>query len=206
MREGFSKGGNHHSGKASGDEAADGGDAERSAGAAGKRQAVAVQTRHHCRSFAWDVDQNGGGRAAVLRTVIDACEHDERCGRVKRIRDGKEHRHGGHGAHAWQYSDKRTQSHADEAVKQVRPSDSVLKADKEVVQKIHGLSASSQKNVGHIGTISPSPPTKSNAESVVRITAEITASRRRKSGCAQEAAITIKLMESTKPSVRSVAA
>ena len=98
---------------------------------------VAVQTRHDCRSFAWDVDQNGGGRAAVLRAVIDACEHDERSGRVKRIRDGKEHRHGGHRSHAWQYSDKRTQSHADEAVKQVRPGDGVLKADKEVVQKIH---------------------------------------------------------------------
>ena len=61
---------------AAGEERADRGDAERRAGAALPRHLVAVDGGDDGRRFARDVDQDRGGRAAVLRAVIDAGQHD----------------------------------------------------------------------------------------------------------------------------------
>ena len=43
-----------------------------------KRHLVAVERGHHRGGLARKLDQDGGGRAAVLRAVIDAGEHDQR--------------------------------------------------------------------------------------------------------------------------------
>ena len=70
--------GDHQRGDAAGDERADGGDAERRPGAALARHLMAVERGDDRRRFARDVDQDRGGRAAVLRAVIDAGQHDQR--------------------------------------------------------------------------------------------------------------------------------
>ena len=53
-------------------------DRERDAGAALSRHLIAVDRGDGRRGLAGHVDENGGGRAAILSAVIDAGEHDER--------------------------------------------------------------------------------------------------------------------------------
>jgi hypothetical protein len=49
------------------------------------RHLVAVDRGDGGRGFTGHVDEDGGGRAAILRTVIDAGEHDEGGNRVEPI-------------------------------------------------------------------------------------------------------------------------
>ena len=58
--------------------------AERRAGAALLRHLVAVERGDDRGHLARDVHQDRRGRAAVLRAVVDAGEHDERAGRLER--------------------------------------------------------------------------------------------------------------------------
>ena len=64
------------------EERADGGDAEGGPGAPLLRHLVPVERRDDRGHLAGDVHEDGGGRAAVLRAVVDAGEHDERAGRL----------------------------------------------------------------------------------------------------------------------------
>ena len=59
-----------------GDERGDGGDRQRRAGAALLRHLVAVDAGDDRRGFARHVDEDRGGRAAILRAVEDAGQHD----------------------------------------------------------------------------------------------------------------------------------
>ena len=75
--------GDEEGGDAAGEERAERRDAECDAGAALLGHLVAVEGGDDSRRLAGNVDQNSGRRAAVLRAVIDAGEHDERAGGVK---------------------------------------------------------------------------------------------------------------------------
>src|SRR5262249_13202246 len=66
----------HHP-RGRGKDRAEGGDGERRPRAALPRHLIAVDAGHHRGGLARQVDQDGGGRAAVLRAVIDAGEHDQ---------------------------------------------------------------------------------------------------------------------------------
>ena len=65
-----------------GDERGDRGDAERRARAALARHLVAVDAGDDRGRLAGHVEQDRGGRAAVLGAVVDAGEHDDRARRV----------------------------------------------------------------------------------------------------------------------------
>jgi hypothetical protein len=104
---------------AAGKERAQAGRRQRRPGPALARHLVAVDHGHHRRRFARQVDQNGGGRAAVLRAVVDAGQHDQRGHRRQRIGGWQQHGDGGHRADAGQHADQRAQQAADEGVHQV---------------------------------------------------------------------------------------
>ena len=70
--------GEHQDAESAGDPGADRGDAERRAGAALLRHGIAVDAGHHRGGFARDAHQDRGGRAAILRAVVDAGEHHDR--------------------------------------------------------------------------------------------------------------------------------
>ena len=92
------------------------GGGERRAGAALARHLVAVDGGDGGRGFARHVDQDGGGRAAILRAVIDAGEHDQRGHRIAELEgDRQQHGDGGGGADAGQHADQRAEQHADQA-------------------------------------------------------------------------------------------
>jgi hypothetical protein len=76
---------------------------------------VAVERGHHRGRFTRDVDQDRGGRAAVLRAVIDAGEHDQRADRRQPEGDRQQHRDGGERADAGQHADQRADQRADQA-------------------------------------------------------------------------------------------
>ena len=107
--------GDHQGGDAAREERADGGDAERHAGAALLGHLVAVQRGDHRRRLAGDVDQDGGGGAAVLRAVVDAGQHDQRADRIDAEGDRQQHGDGGDRPHAGQHADQRADQAADEA-------------------------------------------------------------------------------------------
>ena len=90
-----------------GEERADGRDRERRPGAALARHLIAVDAGHDRGGLARQVDQDGGGRAAVLRAVIDAGEHDQRADRRHAVGDRQQHRDGGERADARQHADQR---------------------------------------------------------------------------------------------------
>ncbi len=99
-----------------GEERAHRGNAERRSGASLPRHLMAVDGGDDGRSLARDVDQDGGGRAAVLGAVVDAGEQDQRRFRHQRERDRQQHRHCGHRADAGQHADDGAEQHADEAI------------------------------------------------------------------------------------------
>ena len=75
--------GEHDHREGAGNPRADGGDAQRRARAALLRHGVAIDAGHHRGGFAGNAHQDRGGRAAVLRAVIDAGEHHDRLGGVE---------------------------------------------------------------------------------------------------------------------------
>ena len=77
-----------------GEERAERRDRERRAGAALARHLVAVDAGDHRGGFARQVDQNGRGRAAVLRAVEDAGEHDQSRHRLEVEGERQQHRDG----------------------------------------------------------------------------------------------------------------
>ena len=102
-----------------GEERADGRDAERHAGAALPGHLVAVERRDDRGRLAGDVDQDRRGRAAVLRAVIDAGEHDERAGRIEAEGDRQQHRDGRDRPDARQHADQRADEAAEEGEAEV---------------------------------------------------------------------------------------
>ncbi len=121
---------------AAGDERADGGDAERDAGAALLGHLVAVERRHHRGGLAGDVDQDGRGRAAVLGAVVDAGQHDERAGRIDAEGDRQQHGDGGDRADARQHADQGADQAAQEAERQVLERQRDRHPQRQVVEEI----------------------------------------------------------------------
>ena len=102
-----------------GDERADRGDAQGHAAAALEGHLVAVEGGHHRGRLARHVDQHRGKRAAVLRAVIEAGEHDDGGGGARAEGERQEQRDRRRGADARQHADDLPQQHAEEAHQQV---------------------------------------------------------------------------------------
>ena len=120
-----------------GEERADGRDRERRTGAALARHLVAVETGHHRGSFTRQVDQDGGRRAAVLRAVVDAGQHDQRGGRRQVEGDRQQHGDGRHRPDARQHADQGADHAAQQRVEQVLEGDGDAQAERQIVQQVH---------------------------------------------------------------------
>ena len=112
---------------------------QRLAGLASSRHLVAVDAGHHRRGFSRQVDEDRGGRAPVLRTVVDAGEHDQRRHRRKRVRDRQQHRDCRHRADARQHADQRAEQHAEEAIEDVLERERDGQAEAEIAEEFHSL-------------------------------------------------------------------
>ena len=126
---------------AAGEEGTERGDGQRGPGAALARHLIAVETRHHRRRLAGEVHQDGGGRAAVLRAVVDSGEQDQGGHRRQREGRGQQHGYGGNRADSRQHSDQRAERHAEQAVEQILQCKRDAEAQREVVQEVHGASS-----------------------------------------------------------------
>jgi hypothetical protein len=104
---------------AAGEERTQRGNAERGSRASPTRHLVAVDGGHDRGRFARDVDQDGGGRAAVLGAVIDAGEQDQGRLRLQGERDRQQHGHRRDRTDAGQHADDGAEENADEAVSDV---------------------------------------------------------------------------------------
>ena len=104
-----------HGRDAAGEERADRRDAERDAGPALARHLVAVEHGDDRGRLARDVDQDRRRRAAVLRAVVDAGEHDQRADRIEAEGDRQQDGDGGDRPDAGQHADQRADQAADEA-------------------------------------------------------------------------------------------
>ncbi len=109
----------HHRRDRTGDKRGNRCDRQRRSGAALLRHLMAVQAGHDRRRFARDVDQDGGGRAAVLRAVENTGQHDQRRGRRQRERERQQDRDGGDRCNAGQHADKRADQRAEKAEAEV---------------------------------------------------------------------------------------
>src|SRR5262249_5967206 len=117
-------------------ERADRGDGERGPGAALPRHLVAVEAGNDGGGFTWDVDQHRGGRAAVLRTVVNAREHDQRADRRQAKGDRQQHRNGGDRADAGQNADQSSNESAKAAAQDIEWIGRDVEAQPEVREKI----------------------------------------------------------------------
>ncbi len=124
-----------------GEERADGGGGERRARTALTRHLVAVERGDDGRTLARQVDEDRRGRAAILRAVIDAGEHDERGFGRQAEGQRQEHGDGGDGSEARQHADGRAEQDAEEAVEQVDRAERGVDAQQKVGEQIgHALS------------------------------------------------------------------
>ena len=120
-----------------GEERADGRDRQCRAGAPIARHLVAVETGHHRRRFARQVDQDRGRRAAVGGAVVDAGQHDQRGGRRQVEGDRQQHGDGRHRPDAGQNADQRAEHAAQQRIGQVLEGDGDAQAEREIVQQFH---------------------------------------------------------------------
>ena len=127
-----------HGRDAAGEERAERRDAERLARLALARHLVAVEAGHHRGDLPGQVHQDRRGRAAVLRAVVDAGQHDERGHRRQHEGRRQQHRDGRDRADAGQHADQRAEEHADEAVEDVVPVQGDAEAQHQVVEEFHG--------------------------------------------------------------------
>jgi hypothetical protein len=102
-----------------GDPGTDRGDAQRGAGPALFGHGVAVDTGHHRRGLAGNAHQDRGGRAAILRAVIDAGQHDDRLRGVEPEGDRQKNRDARQGANARQHADQSPDQAAEKGVPEI---------------------------------------------------------------------------------------
>ena len=127
------------------------GGGQRRAGAALARHLVAVDRGHDRRRFARHVDQDRRRRAAVLRAVVDAGQHDQRRRGVERVGRRQQHRDRRHRADARQHADQRAEQAAEERVEQVLQREGDAEADAEVVKQVHAGPLWLSRCVGVVG-------------------------------------------------------
>jgi hypothetical protein len=105
-----------------GDERADRCDTQRGSGTALLCHGVAVDTGHHRGGLAWNAHQDRGGRAAVLRAVVDASQHDDRFGGVEAECHRQQNADAGERPDAGQHADQGADHAAEKSIEQhVRP-------------------------------------------------------------------------------------
>ena len=90
------------------------------AGAPLQGHLVAVDAGHDGARLAGHADEHGGERAAVLRAVIDAGEHDDGGGRARAVGQRQEQGDGGRRSDARQHADHLAEQHAGEAHGEMR--------------------------------------------------------------------------------------
>ena len=167
-----------HGRDAAGEERADRGDGERRAGAALLGHLVAVEAGDHRRRFTWDVDQDRRGRAAVLRAVVDAGEHDERADRRQAEGDRQQHGDGGERADARQHADQRADQRTDQAQEDVGRRDGHAHAEPEICnQVIHGAFSPITRTGAKAGTAGSSHRETGRSRMPSRRSATISVSR-----------------------------
>ncbi len=124
-------------GDASGEEGAERRGRERRAGLPLTRHLVAVEAGHRGRGLARHVEQDRRRRAAVLRAVVDAGEHDQRRNRLQRVRGRQQHGDGRHRADPRQHADQRAQQRPDERVDQVDRRQRDRETQRQVMEDLH---------------------------------------------------------------------
>ncbi len=115
------EGGDEDRADAAGEERSERSDRKRGPGAPLLCHLVAVDAGDDGRRLARNVDQDRGGRTAVLRAVIDAGEHDERRQRPEPEGDRQQHRDGGDRADARQHPDQRAEQAAEQRETEIVP-------------------------------------------------------------------------------------
>jgi len=98
---------------------------------------MAVERGHDRGRFAGNVDQDRGGRAAVLGAVIDAGEHDQGRRRAEPESERQQHGHRRHRTNPGQYADERAEKTADEAIEDVLPGQRHAQTEREVGERFH---------------------------------------------------------------------
>jgi hypothetical protein len=97
---------------------------------------VAVEHGDHGRGFAGNLDEDGGGRAAVLRAVENAGQHDQRAHRREPERDRQDHRHGGERSDPRQHADRRSDHAAEQAQADVLPGQRNAETHRDIGQDV----------------------------------------------------------------------
>ena len=136
-----------------GDERADRRDAQRRAGAALPGHGVAVDAGHHRGGFARDAQQDRGGRAAVLRAVIDAGQHHDRLGGVEPEGERQQDADAGERADARQHPDQRADQAAEEGVPQHVGPQRDRKPEQQAVEGFHGQNQSRPRSSGDLSAL-----------------------------------------------------
>ena len=124
-----------HRRHATGKERADRGDRKRGARASLPRHLVTVESGDHGGRLARNVDQDRGGRAAVLRAVVDAGEHDQGAYRGQPEGDRQQHRDGRDRADARQHAHERADQCAEKTEQDVVGLGRDPKAQRQVREK-----------------------------------------------------------------------
>ena len=119
LGQGRSKQGQHQCADRAGEKRTQRGDCERRTRASLSRHRITVETSDDRRRFAGKIDQNCRRRAAVLRAVVDARQHDQGRDRGQRISCRQEHGDGRDRADAGKHAYERAEQYPDEAVQDI---------------------------------------------------------------------------------------
>ena len=128
--------GDEHGADAPGEERAERGHAERGSGAPLPGHLVAVDAGDDRRRFAGHVGEDRSGRAAVLRAVVDAGEHDQRAERAQAEGDRQQHRDGRDRPDAGKHPDQRSKQGAEQRVAQVLERRGRGEPGREIVENV----------------------------------------------------------------------
>ncbi len=115
----------------------DGGDRERGAGAALLGHLMPVETRHDGGGFARHIDQDGRGRAAILRAVENAREHDERRRRLQGKCERQQNGDGRDRRNAGKNADQRADERAKKTKSEIGRRECDGKAGGQICEEIH---------------------------------------------------------------------
>src|SRR5688500_14961012 len=160
---------------------------------------MAVEQRHDRRSLAGKVDQYRRGGAAVIRTVVDAREHDDRGHRREKHRQRQEHRHRRERPDSRQHPDERSKEHPEKAVHEVLQRERHAEAEHQVLEKVSHQSLHQNRRYG----ISR-PYEKIAIAAAVTNTLRSRVSRQRTSLWASAHPITSAMREGAKPAPPSI--
>ena len=110
--------------------------------------------------LARNVDQDRRGRAAVLRAVIDAGEHDQRRRGLQPEGERQQHGDRRHRPDARQHADQRAEKAADEAVEKILPAQRDAQPEREIVQRLHSALTNSATAAAAARAARRTPPTE----------------------------------------------